>query len=229
MNPSFDYNGHVVAPSKPQKVLRTAKKTIHIDSMDRDMVKYPRNGDFVVYLPRVYKNVVSIRLAGAVFPPLNGNGSPGAVAHNNVDNTDTQVSDQKYFFIELNGLNKTDETTKLADKSTIIDGYFAKINAPISNYYLAGNAETGIIVYSDKSDPDNIGRYTPPIENLDRLNIKCRLHHQQGNQGYIFWTDKPAGPYTFTNKCEFSLTLEIEYLENGFDEFSSFETRLGQR
>lgn len=44
------------------------KKTLQIDSADRDTTKYPTNGDYVVYLPRIYKNVTSLRLKGAEFP-----------------------------------------------------------------------------------------------------------------------------------------------------------------
>lgn len=232
MNPSFDYNGHVVAPSKPQKVLRTVKKVIHINSKDRDSVKYPNNGEWVAYLPRVYKNVVSIRLISATFPPVNAASSPGALTHSyhSISLNDTSLTNESYFLIELKGLNKSDECVEYASKSTFTDGYFALINAPISNYYKAGDGTTGLIVYSDKNDPDNIGRYSPPIENLDRLSIKTRLHSQQGNKGYIYWTDDgTVNGSTTSNVAQYTMTFEIEYLENGFDEFSSFETRVGSR
>ena len=72
MSRTFDYNGFAVSKSQPKKVLRTVKKTLLIDSADRDTTKYYTNGDFVVYLPRVYENVVSMRLAAGEFPPLTG-------------------------------------------------------------------------------------------------------------------------------------------------------------
>ena len=46
------------------------KKTFQIDSADRDTTKYPTNGDYVVYLPRIYKNITSLRLKGGEFSPL---------------------------------------------------------------------------------------------------------------------------------------------------------------
>jgi hypothetical protein len=44
------------------------KKTLQIDSADRDTTKYPTNGDYVVYLPRIYNNVTSLRLKGGEIP-----------------------------------------------------------------------------------------------------------------------------------------------------------------
>ena len=120
MNHAFDYNGHVVSQSKPQKVLRTVKKTIHLDSADRDTLKFYTNGDFVVYLPRVYSNIVSIRLKGAEFPSLTnayqhsyrfgantGLGGFGVFSSEaSALSTNSQV--HQYFLIEIEGLNKTD-------------------------------------------------------------------------------------------------------------------------
>ena len=243
MNQSFDYNGHVVAPSKPQKVLRTVKKTILVDSGDRDTTKYYTNGDFVVYLPRVYKNVVSIRLAAATFPQLLTNAGiiPGAYQHAygsqdySGDTGITSSTIPSYFLIDIEGLNKGDECSKLANKSTYPDGYFALIpvvptNGGNGTYGSGPVAPTCLIQYNDKTYQDNIGRYTPPIENLDRLHIRTRLHSQQGNRGFIYWTNDSAVPNSNTTGiCDYQLTFEIEYLENGFDDFSSFETRLGPR
>ena len=61
MNKAFDHNGTIVSASRPVKQLKTVKKTVLIDSADRDTTKYYTNGDVVYYLPRVYENVVSIR------------------------------------------------------------------------------------------------------------------------------------------------------------------------
>lgn len=246
MNQSFDYNGHVVAPSKPQKVLRTAKKTIHIDSADRDTTKYFTNGEFVVYLPRNYQNVVSIRLKSAAFPQITASSNGGARAHyysaqnpanittsfgQNVSTAtytgDPAVTD-RYFLIDIDGLNKTDECSIGASRSTFADGFFAKIPT-VTTSYLAGT--TYMIEYNDHTFGENVATYTPPIENLDRLRLRTRLHSQQGNQGFIYWTTD--GSIAASDKvggiANYSLTLEIEYLENGFDEFSSFETRLSSR
>jgi hypothetical protein len=244
MNPSYDYNGHVVAPSKPTKVLRTVKKTIHIDSADRDTTKFFTNGEFVAYLPRTYQNIVSIRLKSAAFPRITLNGSPGARAHyysvpnpaaitnsygQNVSSAtytgDALVAD-KYFLIDIDGLNKSDECAVGANKSTFADGFFAKIPTVTSSYL---DNQTYMIEYNDHTFGENIATYSPPIENLDRLRIRTRLHSQQGNQGFIYWTTTGAIASTGITGgiSDYNLTFEIEYIENAFDSFSSFETRLG--
>jgi hypothetical protein len=222
MNRAFDHNGVTVSASKPQKELRTVKKTLLIDSADRDTVKYTAGGDFVVYLPRVYKNIVSIRLSAAEFPSIAtafthtygtavtaGTFAFGASAGSAPDAT---ASTATYFLIDIEGLNKMDETRVGADRSSFVDGTFAKIPVP---------ATTGYVQYNDHSNQDNISYYTPPIENLDRLHIRTRLHSQQGNSGFLYW-------YSSAYQT-FSLTLEIEYIDNVFDSFSSFETRINNR
>jgi len=227
MNRAFDHNGVTVSASKPHKELRTVKKTLLIDSADRDVLKYSAGGDFVIYLPRVYKNVVSIRLSAAEFPSIStafthtydtavANGESvtyGANTGANGSDSATGVSTAQYFLIDIEGLNKMDETRVGADRSSFVDSTFAKI--PIS-------APTGYIDYNDHSAQDNISRYTPPIENLDRLHIRTRLHSQQGNQGFIYW-------YANSAYKSFSMTLEIEYIDNVFDSFSSFESRINNR
>jgi len=244
MSASYDYNGHVVAPSKPTKVLRTVKKTIMIDSADRDVSKYYLNGDWVAYLPRVYKNVISIRLVAATFPQLITDiaPTPGAFTHSYSVlsySDDTGIDSTTlpgYFLIDIEGLNKGDECAVGANKSTYPDGYFAiipNIVSPGGNGTYGGSgpiAPDALIHYNDKTYQDNVSRYNPPIENLDRMHIRTRLHSQQGNTGFIYWTNN--GAYANSNTtgiCDYQLTFEIEYLENGFDDFSSFETRLGPR
>ena len=67
---NFDYRGSIVSTSTPTTELRTVKKVLHVDSADRDTGIYYTNGEFVVYLPRVYEKVVSLRLMSAEFPTL---------------------------------------------------------------------------------------------------------------------------------------------------------------
>lgn len=253
MNRVFDYNGTLVAPSKPVKTLRTVKKTLHIDSADRDTTKYYTNGDVVYYLPRVYENVVSIRLKGATFPRIVDQGSSeGALTHSyspssatvkngqNVRATwavgastdDLDLTDAvKYFVVELEGLNKSDETTVAANRSTFPDSFFAKI--PVN---LAQNDSSSYFInYNDHTDEENIAKYTPAIGKLDRLHVVTRLHSQQGKTGFIYWTtngDKADGDAPSSSNvigADYSLTLELEMLDNTFDDFSSFETRLSDR
>lgn len=232
--PVFDYNGHSVAPSKPVKVLRTVKKTFTISSADRNTNIHYTNGDFVVYLPRVYENVVCLKLKSAEFPPLIASTSPGARTHSysngpNVVST-SYVSDVAIsaasrvynFYIDIEGLNKSDETTIDASKSAFPDSYFSKIPNTVNS--------SGFIEYNSNSNEETVAYYTPAIGKLDRLHIRTRLHNQQGNVGFLYWTNDGAAAVEGNRKiAEFTLSFEIEFLENSFDDFSSFETRLGDR
>lgn len=248
MNKAFDYNGTLVSTSTPVKQLRTVKKVINIDSSDRDTVKYHTNGDFVVYLPRVYENVVSMRLMSGVFPPLIPvvvqTVSPpvntgGAVVHSYIygqnlpsatwtNDTAMPLGPPYYFEIEIDGLNKTDETTVAAQKSTFTDSFFAKIHAVEQN-----GGSNVFIEYNDHSQHENIATFTPALGKLDRLRIRTRLHTQQGNQGFIYWTSDGEkanfGQGGSNTSADFSLLLELEMLDNGFDNFSSLETRINNR
>lgn len=219
MNKSYDYGGVQVALSKPVQNLRTVKKTIYIDSGDRDTVKYTKNGDCVLYLPRVYEKVVSINVTSAEFPSVKN-----AKAHSYTKtsaNDSTLTSSPLYFFLELVGLNKSDETAPAADRSARVDGVFAKFQVPATN--------TEPVLYTESSGQKNIAYYSPAISKLDRLHTKVRLHTQKGGgsaanpelvDGYIYWDAAAA---------EFSLTLEVETMENSFDSFSSLETRVAER
>jgi hypothetical protein len=311
MSGPFDYNGFAVSKSEPKKSLRTVKKTLLIDSGDRDTRKYFTNGDFVVYLPRVYENVVSMRLMAAEFPTLNSSagtgiaissitagsgtavvvtgatftglymmiagstnaiydgvykvsagsgsssvtilttnkigqagaggvafpvslatgGSASSFTHayangQNVSSSkftdDSIVASQYYFIVDIEGLNKTDETTVNAQKSTFSDSFFAKIPATATTY---GNVS--FIEYNDHSAQENIARYSPAVGKIDRLHITTRLHSQQDRSGFIYWTN--TGFTGASGTANFNLTLEIEMLENAFDDFSSMETHLRDR
>jgi hypothetical protein len=225
MNRAFDYNGTIVATSRPVKALRTLKKTLVIDSADRDTSKYYTNGDFVIYLPRVYENITSIRLAAAEFPGLTGavlhQYSSGQNLPSNLSGFagDTGPSPIPYYFmVELDGLNKTDETMVSGNKSTFTDSFFAKIPAIVNGTF---------IEYNDKSAQDNIARYNPPIGKLDRLRIRTRVHNQQGTLGFMYWTSNGQYIGSSSNRIvDFSLTLEFEYMDNGFEEYSTLETRI---
>lgn len=239
MNRGFDYNGTVVSQSKPVKQLKTAKKVLMIDSADRDTTKYYTNGDFTVYLPRVYENVVSIRLMAGEFTPLVSQvASPAsagarlttyAAIGNNLSATAGYTastpgaipSDTYYFLLDIEGLNKSDETTVGGNRSTYPDGFFAKIPVLINGSF---------IEYNDHSAQENIAQFKPALGKLDRLHIRTRLHSQQDKSGFIYWTTNGAVPNGTNQKgAEFCLSLEIEYLENSFDDFSSFETRVSDR
>jgi hypothetical protein len=155
MSRSFDYNGTIVAPSTAVKKLKTVKKFLIIDSGDRDTVKFPNNGDMIIYLPRVYENVISLRLAGAEFPP-----TPTTI-NIKTGGTGTVTGTPLYFLIDLEGLNKKDECSVGADRSGFPDGTFAKISFGIQY--------TDRIFYSDNSSAENIAEYRPAIGKLDRI------------------------------------------------------------
>lgn len=231
MNRAFDYNGHTVSASRPAKQLRTVKKMLTIDSADRDTSKFYTNGDFVVYLPRQYQNVVSLRVMSAEFPPVFiVSGSPGALTHpytagQNTSATtyssDTAVPSTLYYFLlDVEGLNYADETTVGANKSTFTDSFLAKIPTSVNN--------NGFIEYNDHSAQENITRFTPALGTLDRLHIRIRTHAQQGKDGFLYWTSNGAYAASGNRTVNFSLSLEIEMLDNGFDDFSSLETRIHQ-
>lgn len=209
MNRAFDYEGTIVAPSKPEKKLRLVKKHVILDSGDRDTTKYLRNNDVVYYLPRVYENVVSIRLMAAEFP----DGATGLSATPSAGGTFTpkpiSAVDPLYIILDSEGLNKNDECAVGASKSGFPDGYFAKIPTTLGNYN---------IFYNDNAQQENISTYYPPIGRLDRIRIRTRSHSQKASGESIFW---PVG--------EYSLSLELQCMENSFDSFSSFETRISDR
>ena len=206
MNRTFDYNGVQIAPSKPVQKLRTVKKTLHIDSVDRDVLQYPRNGDFTVYLPRVYEKVVSLSVTAAEFPIT-------AVYTVNKWDLGTQTgaavsADPTYFFMEIEGLNKCDETAPSANRSSSTDSVFAK-------FQVANVIDR--VQYNENSGVRLVQYYQPAISKLDRLRIRFRTHTMLQSQ-YMYWPDN-----------ELSLTLEIETLENSFDDFSVLESRIGDR
>ena len=214
----FDRNGTLVRMSQPVKELRTTKKILTIDSRDRDPTKYVKvnggaaisdPGDFVVYLPRVYENVVSLRLRSAIIK-----------APQSTNFTDN------YVMMSIEGLDKIDETATGAQRSGLVDNAFARIANP--NITAGTSNNTFTIYYNDKVDEENVTRYTPPIGRLDRFHIILRYH--PSTVVPTATTNAPGtnpnfAPITF-GTSEHSFTFEIEYLENGFDDFSSFETQM---
>jgi hypothetical protein len=216
----FDRNGVLVRQSQPVKELRTTKKVLTIDSRDRDPTKYVKvnggsassdAGDFVVYLPRVYENVVSLRLKSAI-----------------VRAPQTTGFTDNYVLMSIEGLDKIDETATGAQRSGLVDNAFARISNPNMADPASETQNTFTIYYNDKVDEENITRYTPPIGRLDRMHIQLRYHPSAVVPTAT--TNNPAttpnfAPITF-GTSNHSFTFEIEYQENGFDDFSSFETQM---
>jgi len=195
----------------------------------------------VYSLPRVYENIVSIRLKSAAFTPVaNQVSSPPigiALTHDYAKgqniatatwSTDGYMSGAvNYFLIDIEGLNKCDELSIDAQRSTFVDSYFAKI--PIETTTGTGIASKMIINYNDHTQEENICKYSPPISKLDRMHIVMRTHSQQDKSGFIYWTTDSAFAAANNRGGHYVLIFELEMLENGFDEFSSFESRINNR
>lgn len=111
-------------------------------------------------------------------------------------------SPDTYILMDIQGLNKIDETgldNRLAGR---IDGAFAKV--PLTN-------NTGeYMFFQDTSGPSPLNHrvYSPPISKLDRITVRWRRHD---------------GRTIDFNGGEHSFTLELELLDNNFDEYSSLE------
>jgi len=106
-----------------------------------------------------------------------------------------------YILMEIANLNKNDESSLDNRRSGTIDGSFAKI--PVD-----GNSGDYVFLTDTGSNPLNRHVYQPPVGKLNTLQIKFRYHD---------------GRVVDFNGTEHSFTLELELLDNNFDEFSSVE------
>ena len=199
MNTVYDYSGTLVSKSFPNPSLTTMKRTVYLDSGDRDTTFYPKNGSYTVYLPRVYERVVSISVKSAEFPLITN-----AQTLSTAGATASVPSSTLSFLLEIEGLNRSDETAPSADRSAFTDSVFGKFQV---------YDPTLPIIYTESSGQSIVQRYLPPIGRIDRLKISTRLHTQPRGDT-IFWP------------TQYGLALEIETMENSFDNFSSLETRL---
>lgn len=239
----FERNGVLVSSSTPTRELRTVKKVVSISSGDRDRLLFFTNGEFVAYLPRVYEKIVSLRLMSAQFPPLNlarahaysiGGPNTPSTKFTNTEDTVLATPFPLVFDIEIEGLNKTDEGAVGASKSQYPDAFFAQIPA----VHTTGVSTAQFIDYNDHTQHESIAKFTPPLGKLDRLRIRTRLHSQQASNpaaataltrpGFIYWTSDQSEPVNDTQTVEYTLLFEIEYMDNGFDDFSSLETHLSR-
>lgn len=107
-----------------------------------------------------------------------------------------------YIVLELAGLNKLDETGLDGRIAGRIDGAFAKV--PLTQ----NSGEYLFFADSSGTSPLNHRVYNPPIARLDRLTVRWRRHD---------------GRTIDFNGGEHSFTLELELLDNNFDEYSSLE------
>ena len=106
-----------------------------------------------------------------------------------------------YILMDLHNMNKLDETSLDDRKAWRVDGAFAKL--PV-------NGNSGQFEYLNDSGTNPLNRsvYNPPIAKLNQLTVKFRLHD---------------GRVLDFNGVENSFSLELELLDNNFDEYSSLE------
>ncbi len=110
------------------------------------------------------------------------------------------VNPDNYILMELDFINKEDETAIDSRLSGRVDGCFAKL--PIN-----GNSGD-VIFFRELCCPLNRSVMNPVIGQLRTLNIKWRFHD---------------GRLVDFHNLDHSFTLEFELLENGFDEYSSLD------
>lgn len=223
MNRAFDYNGVQVAPSRPVQKLVKRSRILHIDSGDRDALLYPNNGNYTIYLPRIYERVTGINIKDAEFSSISTvkvwdvsvsggprDSRPASYPGSQLTTSNfisTATTSPNYFFLELQGLNMADETAPAADRSASTNSVFAKF---VSGVY----AEP--VIYNESSNAHQDIQFFPALTKLDRFQVRLRTHRMNLYQS-LYWD------------ANWSISLEIETLENAFDEFSTIETRIGDR
>jgi len=106
-----------------------------------------------------------------------------------------------YILMDLDVLNKIDETSLDDRKAWKVNGAFAKIPTD-------GNSTDFVYLTDAAAYQVNRAVYSPPISKLTQLVVKFRLHD---------------GRIIDFNGVENSFTIELEMLDNNFDEFSSVE------
>jgi hypothetical protein len=157
--------------------------------------------------------VISLRLKSAIIAAPSGGFTDGTTTQN-------------YVLLSIEGLNKMDETAYGANKAGFIDNTFARISNPNITSGTTNNTYT--IFYNDNVDEENIVRYTPAIGTLDRMHITLMYHAGPASSasapGDITGRVLNA-PITF-GTSENSFTFEVETMDNGFTDFSTFQTRV---
>lgn len=81
----------------------------------------------------------------------------------------------------------------------------------------------GTLYFNNSTYDEQVVEYSPPIGRLQRLHVTLRRHMPLSSIG----TTNPLGAPIIFGASQNSFTFEIEYLDNGFDDFSSMQTRLG--
>ena len=114
----------------------------------------------------------------------------------------------------------------LTSSSPITVGTFETTNinnGPVSIQNGSGTSLISqILSYNDMSYAPNITYYNPPIGTLDRFHITFRRHLSSS----VIGTTNPITAPIIFGPAENTMTFEIEYLDNVFEDVSTFETRL---
>ena len=101
---------------------------------------------------------------------------------------------------------------------------FTVLNAASSSTSTGGTVFIpGTLFYNDATYDHQFVEFSPPISRLQRLHVTLRRHIPYSS---ITSTTPLGAPIVF-GASQNSFTFEIEYLDNGFDDFSSMQTRLG--
>lgn len=82
---------------------------------------------------------------------------------------------------------------------------------------------SGTLNYNNNLYDNQSVEYSPPIARLQRIHVTLRRHLPPASVGIT----TPLGAPIVFGASQNSFTFEIEYLDNGFDDFSSMSTRLG--
>jgi hypothetical protein len=112
-----------------------------------------------------------------------------------------QFNPHNYIIMELEFLNKQDETSIDGRLSGRVDGCFAKIQIP-------GNSCNTIFYREMGCCNVNESTMSPPLSQLNQITVKWRFHDGR--------------PINFNN-IDHSFSLEFTLLENNFDEYSSLD------
>ena len=103
---------------------------------------------------------------------------------------------------------------------------FTVLNAASSSTSSGGTAFVpGVLYYNNRVYDEQVVEYSPPISRLQRLHVTLRRHLPLSTIGIT----TPLGAPIVFGAAQNSFTFEIEYLDNGFDDFSSMQTRLSER
>jgi hypothetical protein len=101
---------------------------------------------------------------------------------------------------------------------------FTVLNASSSSTSTGGTVFIpGVLYYNNSTYDEQVVEYSPPISRLQRLHITLRRHLPLTSIGIT----TPLGAPIVFGAAQNSFTFEIEYLDNGFDDYSSMSTRLG--